>query len=294
MKKSNFSIPITSGHTFLLQSDNGYATVYPHFNPNPETGTSLATFFIYRSDINQIPKSEAACWRLDYDYETDKTDRFWSSCGCECQREASAEALSGNREKFASFHRRETEQAKAKLKRAVFPKELLTGAVIAYGDLIPGYPPDQTDHVAGMILIHNDQRWWVSDMYCANPECRCNETLLDFRLIDNAGNICPMFAVDYYVKKPHQIREVDEKLISMSEAESVMKTWIERKPVWYTEKEIQSRGRQLKQVMTRTLQRTAKSDRNESQAKSPVKVGRNDPCICGSGKKHKHCCMKKL
>ena len=24
-----------------------------------------------------------------------------------------------------------------------------------------------------------------------------------------------------------------------------------------------------------------------------VKVGRNDPCPCGSGKKYKHCCMKK-
>ena len=26
--------------------------------------------------------------------------------------------------------------------------------------------------------------------------------------------------------------------------------------------------------------------------KSPQKVGRNDPCPCGSGKKFKHCCMK--
>jgi uncharacterized protein YecA (UPF0149 family) len=23
------------------------------------------------------------------------------------------------------------------------------------------------------------------------------------------------------------------------------------------------------------------------------KVGRNDPCPCGSGKKYKHCCLKK-
>ncbi|MGO2333303.1 MAG: SEC-C metal-binding domain-containing protein [Pseudoalteromonas nigrifaciens] len=22
-----------------------------------------------------------------------------------------------------------------------------------------------------------------------------------------------------------------------------------------------------------------------------MKLGRNDPCPCGSGKKHKHCCM---
>ena len=26
---------------------------------------------------------------------------------------------------------------------------------------------------------------------------------------------------------------------------------------------------------------------------SPVKIGRNDPCVCGSGKKYKKCCMNK-
>jgi len=25
----------------------------------------------------------------------------------------------------------------------------------------------------------------------------------------------------------------------------------------------------------------------------PIKPGRNDPCHCGSGKKHKHCCLEK-
>jgi len=30
-----------------------------------------------------------------------------------------------------------------------------------------------------------------------------------------------------------------------------------------------------------------------SQKPKTVKVGRNDPCPCGSGKKYKKCCMKK-
>ena len=28
-------------------------------------------------------------------------------------------------------------------------------------------------------------------------------------------------------------------------------------------------------------------------AKAEVKIGRNDPCTCGSGKKYKNCCMNK-
>ncbi|OQK17613.1 hypothetical protein AU255_07030 [Methyloprofundus sedimenti] len=30
----------------------------------------------------------------------------------------------------------------------------------------------------------------------------------------------------------------------------------------------------------------------ESAVRSLVKVGRNDPCICGSGKKYKKCCLQ--
>lgn len=34
----------------------------------------------------------------------------------------------------------------------------------------------------------------------------------------------------------------------------------------------------------------------ESEGDKPVrktKIGRNDPCLCGSGKKYKHCCLNK-
>ena len=36
-----------------------------------------------------------------------------------------------------------------------------------------------------------------------------------------------------------------------------------------------------------------KSYRRTLQVKRPKKIGRNDPCPCGSGKKYKYCCMKK-
>ena len=33
--------------------------------------------------------------------------------------------------------------------------------------------------------------------------------------------------------------------------------------------------------------------RKQRTVKEPPKVGRNDPCPCGSGKKYKHCCLNK-
>jgi len=37
-----------------------------------------------------------------------------------------------------------------------------------------------------------------------------------------------------------------------------------------------------------------KNIRQERTVKGSKKVGRNDPCPCGSGKKYKHCCLKKI
>lgn len=36
-----------------------------------------------------------------------------------------------------------------------------------------------------------------------------------------------------------------------------------------------------------------KKIRQQSMLKGLNKIGRNDPCSCGSGKKYKHCCLKK-
>jgi preprotein translocase subunit SecA len=47
----------------------------------------------------------------------------------------------------------------------------------------------------------------------------------------------------------------------------------------------------VQQAQTRAM----RSNKGEAKAKAPVKavkIGRNDPCPCGSGKKYKHCCGK--
>lgn len=41
------------------------------------------------------------------------------------------------------------------------------------------------------------------------------------------------------------------------------------------------------------LERTNQQEQTAEKVQTTVKVGRNDPCPCGSGKKYKKCCMKK-
>jgi uncharacterized protein YecA (UPF0149 family) len=43
-----------------------------------------------------------------------------------------------------------------------------------------------------------------------------------------------------------------------------------------------------------TLKNLTKEAKNmHTVVRAEKKVGRNDPCPCGSGKKYKHCCMNK-
>ena len=44
----------------------------------------------------------------------------------------------------------------------------------------------------------------------------------------------------------------------------------------------------------RTVVTSQSQAQNTTVVRSTPKVGRNDPCPCGSGKKYKHCCGKNL
>jgi len=40
------------------------------------------------------------------------------------------------------------------------------------------------------------------------------------------------------------------------------------------------------------MEKAGTGSRGDNKPKTSTKIGRNDPCPCGSGKKYKHCCGK--
>ena len=50
--------------------------------------------------------------------------------------------------------------------------------------------------------------------------------------------------------------------------------------------------RELREAKEQSLRRQV-AERQSQQGPAPKKIGRNDPCPCGSGKKFKKCCIKK-
>ena len=58
-------------------------------------------------------------------------------------------------------------------------------------------------------------------------------------------------------------------------------------PYPYLEKE----RKELDELRARVIEvEQAKNEDENLDITTPKKIGRNDPCPCGSGKKYKHCC----
>ena len=57
-------------------------------------------------------------------------------------------------------------------------------------------------------------------------------------------------------------------------------------------KRVQPRRQQHLQTRRSEVQANRTSERSNTPIRNETKIGRNDPCPCGSGKKYKHCCGK--
>ena len=84
--------------------------------------------------------------------------------------------------------------------------------------------------------------------------------------------------VEYKIESGHMFEELNH-LIREDTVRRVYQARIERTP-------------QRERTATPTEARAGGASQEPRRTKSTEKVGRNDPCPCGSGKKYKHCCGK--
>ena len=287
------SILVTNTNVIVWEVDDGKTlTICHHFNPNPETCSNVVSVVAFQSDHENVPVENGILMQFDYDLQSDRFTRFRGN-GCNCLRERLEKIFSQQRESLANWLQKAKEKSKDDLERCIFAPDLCDGSMIGYHELIPGDLPDHTQptFTAGTILIHNAVRWWVSDAYCANPECNCCDTLLVFHPTkDSESEIRDAVCVDYKLRKSYTIREIDGEQITTNAAHDLVKNWFDNKPVWFTDDEIRSRSRQMKRVMARTMQHRAAQ--RTGKARHVMKAGRNEPCPCGSGKKFKVCCNR--
>lgn len=137
-----------------------------------------------------------------------------------------------------------------------------------------------------------DGLWTVEEHYCVQFECKCTEMRLEFlQYHDPAGrrfSRAAQFGVRYDYKS-HAVSDTGKWPAAAPPWKEFMSALRMAQPSM--DARLESRHMLLKGLY---VQRALKE--NEAQrparAASP-KVGRNERCPCGSGKKFKHCCLLK-
>ena len=287
------TVLVSNNQTIVwIVNDKETLTIYPEFNSNPETGGSVASVVAFQSDADGVPVRNGTILRFDYDTKSGRLTRFRSN-KCDCLRERLEKILSQQRESLTNWLQKATQKADEDLRRRVFGSELCDGGMVAYYELIQGAAKNDLHPVfpAGMTVILNGERWWIADMYCASPECRCYDAMFAFYpLNDLRGTKRDAVCVDYKLNGTYTIREIDTRQISKNVANDLVKEWFENKPVWFTDDEIKSRSKQIKRVMERTIKQQEVLLNKASVRQIAASAGRNEPCPCGSAKKYKVCC----
>ena len=153
------------------------------------------------------------------------------------------------------------------------------GLMYAYNDVLP-YGDQMRVEIDGTECL-------ILDQFCLLPKCSCTDTILNIYPYDANGNeamdeLCAIFLT--YKKRKWQTYEGEYFPLSVKTVKSAIEHQI---PDFYSR--LYKRHMKLKGIY-------AHCKKKHFLPKQPLqvpKVGRNEPCPCGSGKKYKKCCMEK-
>ncbi len=176
------------------------------------------------------------------------------------------------------------------LEYTISREDVLNGGLVAYSSATSN---GQSFYDGGgyysFDVTYRDQDFMVEDLYCPNPKCNCNEVLFLFYAGNIKGVLVPEFRVQSsfsggingisnlshnYTNK--QIRAIFK---SASVQQKIIDKWL-----------LRYRYEEIKEVGKRSLLSARVKPINNTHT---TKIGRNEPCPCGSGKKYKKCCMNK-
>ena len=124
-----------------------------------------------------------------------------------------------------------------------------------------------------------DQSFIAHDLYCVNPTCTCSKVVIAFAPVKYTDRNVGMLNVHV------PDLEVVERTVTPHNADLVDRLWnafLARHP-HLAERCVSRKQRMIELAARRAAARTP-------VARAADRVGRNEPCPCGSGKKYKRCC----
>ena len=193
--------------------------------------------------------------------------------------------------------------ARRKSEYRLHPKDVQEGLLVSYVHVLDVERPLSAGGKAYTFdVTYQGRVFLVEDRYCPNPDCDCQEVLLEFyeavsREYDNSEQddkcrICQHFLGK--VTLDGQLAVEERYKCSLDEANAVLLAWW--KQHGHGLQNLVNRYHDVKKIGQRSLD--APSSRSlpardvilDDPAAVNARVGRNAACPCGSGKKYKKCC----
>ncbi|MFP4365434.1 MAG: SEC-C metal-binding domain-containing protein [Spirochaetia bacterium] len=158
---------------------------------------------------------------------------------------------------------------------ASFPEDLIQEKLmVSFMDVYPEAVP--------ILLKKEGYDIIIQDQYCLNLSCPCTDSALTVVRVQD-GKILHQYDGALYNYKDGTIKPaVKGKMRDKDEISSILEDFNERLGL---SEIIQKRHNGM-----RNAYKLWKA-KNAEQITTPRKIGRNEPCPCGSGKKYKKCCL---
>lgn len=176
---------------------------------------------------------------------------------------------------------------------AVFPMKDIeeSGSMAGYYEIFP---------YARQILIDVDnEKYCVDDQYCVATSCRCKDIALTFiplrKNINEDADACPAIFFNY----EHRTWSMDGTAKETTALADALVGELLKQGLHHTFREHHKKLRTLYKEYKKKKLSALRNDSRVELNHAPEriiqgKLGRNDPCSCGSGKKYKKCCSGKL
>ena len=152
------------------------------------------------------------------------------------------------------------------------------GLMYAYNDVLPY--GDQ------LLVKINGKECIVFDQYCLLPKCSCTDTNLNIFSVDKVGKTGEELCVVLLNYREKRWKPIEESSFPVT-LKTIRAAMEDQIPNIY--KQLHKRHLKLKTIYAHCK----KKHYSPKEELLLPKVGRNDPCPCGSGRKYKKCCLRK-
>ena len=171
-------------------------------------------------------------------------------------------------------------------------EDIYAGKMVSYADVFGDDGSIMSGGTGISFLVEYDgKKLFVDDQYCIDPECECDAVRLVFLKINEGTRICNDL---FTIRVPFQDEiEIDDKSTryTKEEIKKIYDHWLKSDPEIMDI--LETRYRKMKGVGQSLVEKhPSKKSHKHTASVGQKKIGRNDPCPCGSGKKYKKCCGK--